>query len=499
MEPGRLIIDENGINLPSIEDIYNSLLEEWSSMFPGKETLREDNRLSPQGQLLMSLAKQIDYKNREILFFINQFNTNTATGYFLDLIFNNFGIYRNKETKSYVTCNCVLEPGTTINIGDKIKNTNGDIFISTEKFTAPEPEPKTFDVEFEAENVGAIAVDANTINTIAEPVEGWNSVNNKEAGTVGTENTKSKVTCQCNIDSGITLPTGSKAKKADSDEVFISLQDIINPRENIIKAIVFVSEKTGPIPCKANTVNEILDEKEGWLSVNNDSDGTLGIFEESDDEFRIRAMNSHMINALGTNRAIYARLKELNGVNDVYIQDNRTKENIQIDGITITPNSTYIAISFDTTDETKNNIVKILHLTCAASTYVGDTEVDIPIENFPEQTDKIRFQTAIPKQIYIFVTIQTLPLYSETTNDIIKKTIIDNFYGRIENLNACRIGDLINANRFFENLASLQSLNQALIKEIYINDNPQNKQESVKIKVTEYPVLQYENIQIEKE
>ena len=66
MEPGRLIIDENGINLPSIEDIYNSLLEEWSSMFPGKETLREDNRLSPQGQLLMSLAKQIDYKNREI-------------------------------------------------------------------------------------------------------------------------------------------------------------------------------------------------------------------------------------------------------------------------------------------------------------------------------------------------------------------------------------------------------------------------------------------------
>ena len=168
MEPGRLIIDENGINLPSIEDIYNSLLEEWSSMFPGKETLREDNRLSPQGQLLMSLAKQIDYKNREILFFINQFNTNTATGYFLDLIFNNFGIYRNKETKSYVTCNCVLEPGTTINIGDKIKNTNGDIFISTEEFTAPEPEPKTFDVEFEAENVGAIAVDANTINTMSD-------------------------------------------------------------------------------------------------------------------------------------------------------------------------------------------------------------------------------------------------------------------------------------------------------------------------------------------
>ena len=498
MEPGRLIIDENGINLPSIEDIYNSLLEEWNSMFPGKETLREDNRLSPQGQLLMSIAKQIDYKNKEVLFFINQFNLNTATGYFLDLFYNNFGIYRGKSTKSHVTCTCTLKPGTTISVGDKVKNSNGDIFVSTENYTAPEPEEeKNIDINFESATVGAIPVNADSINIIAEPVDGWQEVNNAEAGTVGTADTKSRVTCQCLLKVNTVLPAGVKAKNAN-DQVFVSIEEGSYLAGEITKDIVFVSESEGPIPCDKGSITEIVSQKEGWLDVVNNSNGTLGSVGETDSEFRARAMNSHLINALGTDKAIYAKLMELNNVYDIKIKTNRTNKTITVSNVDISANSTFISIHYDNTDETKNKIAEILHKSCAASNYEGDTEVEIPIYNFANQNDVVRFQTAIAKQIYLTITIVQLPLYSKTTDQTIKEIVINNFNGKLENitLSKCGIGEIIYANRFFENLSTLQELDQAMIKSISISEEPEGSGDSCNISLKEYPVLNEENITI---
>lgn len=500
MEPGRLIIDENGINLPSIEDIYNSLLEEWNSMFPGKETLREDNRLSPQGQLLMSIAKQIDYKNKEILFFINQFNLNTATGYFLDLFYNNFGIYRGKSTKSHVTCTCTLKPGTTINVGDKVKNSNGDIFISTENYTATEPEDKNININFESATVGAIPVDANTITTITEPVDGWQGVNNAEAGTVGTADTKSRVVCQCLLKANTVLPVGVKAENAQA-QVFVSTEEGSYFAGDITKDIVFVSENEGPIPCDKGSITEIVSQKEGWINVVNNSNGTLGSVGETDSEFRARAMNSHLINALGTDKAIYAKLMELDNVYDVKIQTNRTNKTITVSNVEILANSTFISIHYDNTDETKNKIAEILHKSCAASNYEGDTKVEIPIDNFANQNDVVRFQTAIAKQIYLTITIIELPFYSKTTDQTIKEIIINNFNGNLENitLSRCSIGEIIYANRFFENLSTLQELNQAMIKSISISEEPEGSGDSCDISLKEYPVLNEDNITIKTE
>lgn len=501
MEPGRLIIDENGINLPSIEDIYNSLLEEWGSMFPGKETLREDNRLSPQGQLLMSIAKQIDYKNKEILFFINQFNLNTATGYFLDLFYNNFGIYRGKSTKSHVICTCTLKPGTTINVGDKVKNSNGDIFTSTENYTAPEPEEeKNIDINFESETTGAIPVDANTITTITEPVDGWQGVNNAEAGTVGTEDTKSRVVCQCLLKVNTVLPVGVKAENSNA-QVFVSTEEGSYSAGDITKDIVFVSENEGPIPCDKGSITEIVSQKEGWIDVVNNSNGTLGSVGETDSEFRARAMNSHPINALGTDKAIYAKLMELDNVYDVKIQTNRTDKTITVSNVDISANSTFISIHYDNTDETKNKIAEILHKSCAASNYEGDTEVEIPIDNFANQNDVVRFQTAIAKQIYLTITIIELPFYSETTDQTIKEIVINNFNGKLENitLSRCSIGEIIYANRFFENLSTLQELDQAMIKSISISEELEGSGDSCNISLKEYPVLNESNITIKTE
>lgn len=483
----KLTITGNGINIPDIETIYNAIINRWNEAFGGN--LRTQNRLSPQGQLAMSIARQIDNKNKALVYFINQFNINTATGNFLDYQYNNFGIYRTKATKSTVLCQCTLEVGTTINIGDQIQNANGDIFISTEEFTATAPEPQTFDVQFQAQNTGPINCDANTLTNIITEKPGWNSVNNAEAGTPGTETTHSTATCQCVLEQGTTINIGDQVSN-QQNEVFLATTTASFPQNSVVANILFISQEVGEIECKAHTLTTIISEKPGWLAVDNNGDGNLGTLIENDDQFRVRAMNSHSINALGTENAIYSKLMALDGVDDVYIQSNRTKEDIIEDGITITANSTYICVNYDNTETTKNNIAQILHLVASATTYIGNTSINIPIENAPDNvTDTVNFQTAVRQNIYLQLTIKTLTEYSETTNNTIKKIIMQNFHGDIENIQQCRIGEIIEASRFFENLVYLQGTSEAITDQIQISLDNNNWQKEVKIPITAYPFL----------
>lgn len=402
----KLKITADGIEIPDIETIYNSIINEWNDAFGGN--LRTENRLSPQGQLAMSIAKQIDDKNKALLYFVNQFNTNTAQGNFLDSLYNNFGVYRTKGSKSEVICECTLQPNITINIGDQVKNSEGDIFECTEEYTSPENEEIT------------------------------------------------------------------------------------------TKQITFVSREIGAIGCKENTINEIVSQKEGWLSVNNSSAGNIGTVEENDDQFRIRAINSHAVNALGTNRALYAKLMELDEVNQVYIQTNRTKESITYDSITITPNSTYVCIKYDGQENTKNKIANIMHLVCSTSTYIGNTSIDVPIENAPNNmVDTINFQTAGSQKVYLKVSVKNLTNFSDTTKNSIIKIILDNFNGDIENIQPCQIGELIEANRFYENLVYLQGTNEAVISKIEISSDNKSWNSNLKIPVTKYPFISSDNITIE--
>lgn len=491
-ENTRLKITDTGITIPDIKDIYNSVIGEWKDAFGGD--LRTDNALSPQGQICRSIAEQIDAKNKELLFLTNQFNINEAQGNFLDKIYNNFGIYRDKGTKSIVTCDCVLKPETIINIGDQIQNENGDIFESTEQYTAVVGE-KEYDIIFEAEKAGAIECGANTVDTIVTTKEGWISVNNKEPGTTGTEETKTKVTCQCKLKPGATIEIGDRVKDS-SKNIYLSTQTFTAPEE-VIQPIIFASQEIGAIECKANTLNQIITRKEGWESVNNSGDGIIGYSEENDAQFRVRARDSLYINAVGTQNALYSNLININGVSQVYIRQNRTKEIITIDGVAIKPNSVYICLKYDGQEETRNKIAKTIQLIAGATSLIGDTQVELLIENSPNnQTEYINFQTAIGQHIYLKVIIRQLVNFSETTANKIKEIILDNFNGNVENIKACSIGEIIEANRFFENLVYLQGTNEAVISEIKVSLDNNNWQNNLSVPITHYPIMEEDNINV---
>lgn len=493
-ERTRIKITNSGIEIPEEYDIYNAIMDYWNSVFGGN--LRTDNRQSPQGQFAMSMARQIFFKNQQLLELINQFNVNTASGVFLENLYANFGIYKDKGSRSLALCQCTCMGGTKLFAGDRIKNANGDEFALAEDHEAVIPDEVTVDVIFSAVELGAVACAAHTLTRIVDARDGWISVDNRESGTVGTDDTRSLVTCQCVLKPGSSILVGDKIKNTDGDE-FYCVNRITVPADRVTDDLFFNSVNTGNISTAPNTLNEIVTSRPGWLSVNNSSDGIDGYAEENDDQFRIRAMNSHQINALGTTRALLARLNDLEGVVQVFVEDNRTKETVKQDGVDILANSTYICIRHDGTEATLEAIGNVLHYTCSTCTYIGNTFIDVPIENAPDGiTDRVYFQTAVPKQIYIRVSIKTLPYYSDSTNNTIKDIILDNFNGSLENIQACRIGDLIEANRFYENLAHLQSKNECSIANIEISDDNNSWGSSVKIPITDYPVLIEDNITV---
>lgn len=118
----------------------------------------------------------------------NAFNPDSATGASLD---NDAalcpGIIRNAATKSTVTARCNLDNGTYA-IGELIAHVTGDAdarFVSIEGTTVTGG-PSNVDLVFEAEETGEVVALSGTLEEIAEPVTGWNSVTNLSDAAVGS-------------------------------------------------------------------------------------------------------------------------------------------------------------------------------------------------------------------------------------------------------------------------------------------------------------------------
>ncbi|NIR31659.1 MAG: hypothetical protein GWN84_20575 [Gammaproteobacteria bacterium] len=98
------------------------------------------------------------------------------------------GTRRRAATKSKVTATVNLDDGTSIAVGDARAYVTGNpsaIFANTETMVNNSGEPANVLVEFEAEEAGAVAAPANTLQNIVDPIAGWNSIDNTSAATLG--------------------------------------------------------------------------------------------------------------------------------------------------------------------------------------------------------------------------------------------------------------------------------------------------------------------------
>lgn len=198
----NLTITDKGIVSPTTEEIKEGIQGIFVNAF-GSDLSLDDS--TPQGVLIDDLAQIKQASNSVLLYLANQFNPEYASGIFQDALANLYFIQRRSATYSIVTCRCIGVNGTVLNglpsenYPDRVpamaQSTNGDIFECvvggiignpvTSGGSTTYTTPGYVDLVFRAKETGPIPCGANTVNSIFQAINGWDSVNNSSSGSVG--------------------------------------------------------------------------------------------------------------------------------------------------------------------------------------------------------------------------------------------------------------------------------------------------------------------------
>ncbi|MBU9360041.1 hypothetical protein KTE52_27275 [Burkholderia multivorans] len=165
-------IDANGITAPTYADVFAYLQDQYRSIY-GADTYLEPD--SQDGQLLGVFAKAISDVNSVAIAIYRSFSPATAQGDALSSNVKINGIAR--KVASYSSADLVLvgQAGATITNG-AAKDTNGVQWLLPS--TVEIPPSGTITVTATCATIGDVSARAGTINQIATPARGWQSVTN---------------------------------------------------------------------------------------------------------------------------------------------------------------------------------------------------------------------------------------------------------------------------------------------------------------------------------
>jgi uncharacterized phage protein gp47/JayE len=172
---------EEGIVLPQESAILAGVQTDLNAAFGGN--LNPDLR-SPQGQVATSTAAIIAEKNSVIAQLVDQVDPDNATGFMQDAIARIYFLNRNPGVSTTVQLVCVGALGTIIPVGAQAQDTSGNLYVCTQAGQIPVSGNIT--LSFANAVVGPIPCPANTVTQIYQAIPGWDTVNNPNAGTVGS-------------------------------------------------------------------------------------------------------------------------------------------------------------------------------------------------------------------------------------------------------------------------------------------------------------------------
>lgn len=175
---------DTGFSADSTSVIRQSIADDWTAIFDDENATLNTSSESPAGQIIDSLSVLVTGKDSEFLNLANQFNPLTASGIFQDALGAIYFLTRKVATSTVVSCTCTGLQGTTIPAGSIIQTTDGVKLSSLGAATIGAD--GTVEVEFAAQESGAIDIGANTCTKIVTVIAGWDTVTNSAAGVPGS-------------------------------------------------------------------------------------------------------------------------------------------------------------------------------------------------------------------------------------------------------------------------------------------------------------------------
>lgn len=172
-------VDSSGISVPSYEDVYNSLIESFKLIYGTDLYVAPD---SQDGQLIAVFAKAIFDSNQTAVAIFQSFSPTYAQNAGLSSVVKINGIQRLVATKSTVDLTLIGQVGTVV-LNGKASSSSGDVWELPPSVTIPVTGSIT--VTATAAEAGAIQAPIDTIQKIATPTKGWQSVTNSAPAVIG--------------------------------------------------------------------------------------------------------------------------------------------------------------------------------------------------------------------------------------------------------------------------------------------------------------------------
>lgn len=178
----QITFPSTGIVLPSELDILAGVQADINSAFGGGVN---PDLSTPQGQIAQSETAIIGDKNNQIAEIVNQVNPDFADGRWQDAIGRIYFLDRISASGTVVTGRCVGLVGTVIPQGSSAQDTNGYIYQSTNAATIPAS--GFVDIQFQNLTTGPIACPIGALARIYIKVNGWDTITNLAAGSLGID------------------------------------------------------------------------------------------------------------------------------------------------------------------------------------------------------------------------------------------------------------------------------------------------------------------------
>lgn len=217
----------------------------------------------------------------------------------------------------------------------------------------------------------------------------------------------------------------------------------------------FANTVSGPIPCPPNALSQIYQAIPGWDAITNPSAGILGQDVESRADFEYRRKNSVALNANGSKQAIAANVFNVDGVTDVYVDENVTDATVTrgSTAFPLLPHSLYVAVLGGADADIANAIWLRKN---DGSNMNGDVTVNVPDTSYsvPYPTTPITFKRTTALPIKFVVQIVNNPLLPANIVTLIQNAIIARFTGADGSIRE-RIGSFIFASKYYGAIAGL--------------------------------------------
>ncbi len=175
-------VSSTGVIIPDTSALLANVTTTYTNVF-GSDLITTPD--SPAGVFINAevLAEAAMVQNNAAV--ANQINPNLAAGTFLDAILALTGAQRSPATQTYVSAVTLTGvSGTVVPVGTLAATAAGDQFASIAQVTIGGG--GTITVDFKSVEYGAIPCGANSLTTVVSSVLGWETVDNSNAGVLGS-------------------------------------------------------------------------------------------------------------------------------------------------------------------------------------------------------------------------------------------------------------------------------------------------------------------------